>query len=160
MMDQIFAGIGNMIMIVVLACVIVLLAMIIDLCSGLYKAGQRGEIKSSWGLKRSLNKFIMYEGGMMIAAGVDMLIHFSKILHLMHMDVIYDVPVITCLLGIFLLAVEFLSVREKADEKTKTEFARTALLAATMVNKNELVEALTQAIIESRKNGGKHENSD
>lgn len=140
-----------MLVIIVLACLIVLGAMIIDLGSGLYKAKQRNEIRSSWGLKRTLSKFIMYEGGMMIAAGVDILIHLSRLFVLFHLDAVQGVPLITCLVGIFLLVVEFLSVRERADEKTKTEMSRVAELAAKMVDKEELVEALTQAIVNANK---------
>lgn len=140
-----------MLVIIVLACLIVLGAMIIDLGSGLYKAKQRNEIRSSWGLKRTLSKFIMYEGGMMIAAGVDILIHLSRLFVLFHLDAVQGVPLITCLVGIFLLIVEFLSVRERADEKTKTEMSRVAELAAKIVNKEELVEALTQAIVNANK---------
>lgn len=57
---KILSGAESMLSVVVLACFIVLCAMVIDLVSGLIKAKQRGEIRSSWGLKRSLNKFIMY----------------------------------------------------------------------------------------------------
>ena len=135
-----------MISIVVAACIVVFLAMIIDLGSGLMKAKQRHEIRSSWGLKRTLNKFIMYEGGMLIAAGVDLLIHFSHLLQLFHLDLIYGIPVITCLLGIFLLMVEFLSVREKADEKTKTEIARAADAASKLISADDLAEAIAKAI--------------
>lgn len=150
-MTEVLTGTGYMLVIIVLACLIVLGAMIIDLGSGLYKAKQRNEIKSSWGLKRTLSKFIMYEGGMMIAAGVDILIHLSRLFVLFHLDAVQGVPLITCLVGIFLLIVEFLSVRERADEKTKTEMSRVAELAAKMVNKEELVEALTQAIVNANK---------
>lgn len=135
-----------MISIVVAACIVVFLAMIIDLGSGLMKAKQRHEIRSSWGLKRTLNKFIMYEGGMLIAAGVDLLIHFSHLLQLFHLDLIYGIPVITCLLGIFLLMVEFLSVREKADEKTKTEIARATEVASKLISTDDLAEAIAKAI--------------
>lgn len=150
-MTEVLTGTGYMLVIIVLACLIVLGAMIIDLGSGLYKAKQRNEIRSSWGLKRTLSKFIMYEGGMMIAAGVDILIHLSRLFVLFHLDAVQGVPLITCLVGIFLLIVEFLSVRERADEKTKTEMSRVAELAAKMVNKEELVEALTQAIVNANK---------
>lgn len=150
----------NMLAIIVIACIIVLFAMCVDLCSGLYKAKQRGEIRSSWGLKRTLSKFIMYEGGMLIAAGVDVLVHLCKLFQLFHVEVLYGIPFITCLMGIFLLVVEYLSVREKADEKTRTEMSRVETLASKMVNRDELVEALTQAIINSRKGGGSHEDSD
>lgn len=150
-MTEVLTGTGYMLVIIVLACLIVLGAMIIDLGSGLYKAKQRNEIRSSWGLKRTLSKFIMYEGGMMIAAGVDILIHLSRLFVLFHLDAVQGVPLITCLVGIFLLIVEFLSVRERADEKTKTEMSRVAELAAKIVNKEELVEALTQAIVNANK---------
>lgn len=150
-MTDVLTGTGYMLVIIVIACLIVLGAMIIDLGSGLYKAHQRNEFKSSWGLKRTLSKFIMYEGGMLIAAGVDLLIFLSKLFVLFHLDVIQGVPIITCLVGIFLLIVEGMSVHEKADEKTKTEIARVAEISAKMVNKEELVEALTQAIVNANK---------
>lgn len=152
-MGNIFVGTESMISIVVAACIVVFMAMIIDLGSGLMKAKQRHEIRSSWGLKRTLNKFIMYEGGMLIAAGVDLLIHFSHLLQLFHLDLIYGIPVITCLLGIFLLLVEFLSVREKADEKTKTEIARAADAASKLISADDLAEAIAKAI-ELNKNKG------
>lgn len=158
-MDELFKGAENMLVIIVLACIIVFMAMCVDLISGLHKAKQRKEIRSSYGLKRSLGKFIMYEGGMLIACGVDVLMHFCKLLKVVHMDVIYGIPVVTCLLGIFLLIVEFISVREKADDKTKTEISRVEQLAAKMVNKDELVGALTQAIINATKGGQANEST-
>lgn len=145
-MGEIFNGTDSMLSIVVAACIVVFFAMVIDLVSGLMKAKQRHEIRSSWGLKRTLSKFIMYEGGMLIAAGVDLLIHLSHLLQLFHLDLIYGIPVITCLLGIFLLLVEFLSVREKADEKTKTEISRAADAAAKLISADDLAEAIAKAI--------------
>lgn len=147
METTIFNGAANMLAVVVIACIIVLGAMMIDLASGLSKAKQRGEVRSSWGLKRSLNKFIMYEGGMLIAAGIDLLIHASNVYKLFKLEAIYGIPFITCMLGVFLLVVEFFSVREKADKKTRTEMSRVAEMATKMVNKDELTEALTKAIV-------------
>ena len=94
---------GNMLAIVAVACVVVLFAMMLDLASGLYKAKLRGELRSSQALKRTLTKFIAYEGGMLIAAGVDILMHLSKLAELFGPDTIVGVPVITCLVGVFLL---------------------------------------------------------
>lgn len=149
-MRTLFEGAEQMFTIVVLACVIVLGAMCIDLISGLYKAKQRNEIRSSWGLKRTLNKFILYEGGMMIAAGVDCLIHLSHLLRLFNMQAIHGIPVITCLVGVFLLIVEFISVREAADAKTKTELSRAGdalgMVASKAINMEEFATALTKAL--------------
>lgn len=153
-MEYIFAGTGYMLVIVVVACLLVLVAMGIDLVSGVNKARMRGEVRSSYGLKRTVSKFIMYEGGMVIAAGIDLLIHYCKLFPLLHIDLLYGVPLITCLLGIFLLIVEGISVREKADEKTRLELSKAehvAQMATKMVNKEELVEALTAAIINAAK---------
>lgn len=135
-----------MIGIVVLSMVVVLFAMIIDLISGLMKAKQRNEVRSSYGLKRTLNKFIMYEGGMLIAAGVDLLIHFSHLLELFRLEVIHGIPVVTLLLGIYLLVVEGISVREKADQKIRGEMQKANEIMSKMISREELVELLTDVV--------------
>ena len=140
----------GMLQVVVLAGVIVFLAMIIDLISGLQKAKQRGEVRTSYGLARSLAKFIQYEGGMMIGAGMDLLIHFSHIKGLFGLTVLNDVPVITCLVGLFLLGVEFLSIREKADEKTKKNFKNTIEVLSQFLTKEELKEWLKRRMEEEK----------
>lgn len=132
--------------IAVVAMLIVLFAMIIDLVSGLYKAKLRGELRTSIGLRRTLMKFITYEGGMLIAVGVDMLLHLSRLMELFGLTAISDVPVVTCLVGIFLLVVEWLSVKEKADEKTKKNIDEAAALAAKLATREELMALLQQAI--------------
>lgn len=131
-----------MLAIVVVAMVIVLIAMSIDLASGLYKAKLRGELRTSQALKRTLTKFITYEGGMLIAAGVDMLIHMSRLTELFGLVSIYGVPVVTCLVGVFLLVVEFISIREKADKKTRKEMSDAAELLSGMLGNETLKEAL------------------
>lgn len=134
-----------MLTVVVVACVVVLLAMMLDLASGLYKAKLRGEIRSSWGLKRTLSKFIAYEGGMLIAAGVDLLMHLSKLVDLFGLTL----PVITCLVGVFLLVVEFVSIREKADKKTKKELSDAADLLSKLLNNDNFKDVLRTAIEQS-----------
>lgn len=129
--------IGSMVTIVVVAMMVVLIAMLLDLASGLYKAKLRGEIRSSQALKRTITKFITYEGGMMIAAGVDLLIHLSRLMDLFGLDVLNGVPVVTCLVGVFLLVVEFISIREKADKKTRKDMEAAAeLLSRVLTNEN------------------------
>lgn len=141
---------SNLIAIAMVACLIVLVAMIVDLISGLSKAKQRGEFTSSNALKRTLNKFVMYEGGMVIAICIDVLLHLSHLHTLLHLDPIYGVPVVALLVGIFLCIVEYMSVREKADQKTRTEFARVegkaAELAKKYITKEELIAALTTIV--------------
>lgn len=136
----------EMTVLVVIACVIVFVAMMIDLASGLYKAKQRHEIRSSWGLKRTLSKFIMYEGGMLIAFGVDMLIYFSRLFELFHLTPIVGIPVMTCLVGIFLLIVEFMSIREKSDKKTKKDFSEAGEIITKLLESKTFKDAFVKAI--------------
>lgn len=136
---------GDMLLIVVIACIIVFCAMMLDLASGLYKARQRGEVHTSWGLKRSISKFITYEGSMLIAAGVDILIHFSKLLVLFRLDVIVGIPVMTCFVGVFLLIIEFISIREKADKKTRKNMSDAAALVARMLTDDSFKNAVKAA---------------
>ena len=133
-------------MIVAIACIIVLVAMMIDLASGLYKAKLRNEIRSSWGLKRSLSKFIMYEGGLMIAFGADILIYFSKLFELFHLHIIVGIPIVSCLVGIFLLVVEYISIREKRDKKTKKDFSEAGALLVSLMESKTFKDAMAKAV--------------
>ena len=139
-------SIKEMTIVVVFACLIVLVAMAIDLASGLYKAKQRHEVRSSWGLKRTLSKFIMYEGGMLIAFGVDLLIYFSRLFELFSLRSINGVPVVTCLVGIFLLVVEFMSIRERSDKKTKKDFSEAGELLAKLIDSKTFKDAVAEAV--------------
>ena len=146
MKQTLFEGAANMLTIVVIAMVVVFIAMLLDLASGLYKAKLRCEIRSSWGLKRTISKFIMYEGGMLIASGVDLLMHLSKLPHLFGLETLSGVPVITCLVGVFLLVVEFISIREKADTKTKHQMDDAAALLGKLLENDNMKELFKTAL--------------
>lgn len=139
-------SITSMLSVVAVAMLIVLGAMVVDLLSGINKARQNGKMRTSWGLKRTMGKFIMYEGGMLIAAGVDVLMHASHLYDLLRLEAIRGVPFVTCLVGVFLCIVEFMSVRETADTKTRKEFAETARLIGQVVARDELVDVIKDAI--------------
>ncbi len=126
---------SDMAAIVVIACSLVFIAICLDLVSGLSKAKQRGEMHTSWALKRTIQKFISYEGGMLIAACVDTLIYFSKVFELVGLHLIVGIPIVTCFVGIFLLVVEWISIRENADIKTRKEMERAASLLAQTLEK-------------------------
>lgn len=137
------------------AMLIVLFAMCIDLASGLYKAKLRNEIRTSQALKRTLSKFIAYEGGMMIATGVDILLHISRLWSVIGVTVFEEVPMVTCLVGVFLLIVEFLSVREKADQKTKNKMNEAASVLGDVLSKDSVKSALETMIRKAIEESGK-----
>ena len=156
-MYMLLRSITSMLSVIAVVMVIVLLAMVVDLLSGINKARQNGKMRTSWGLKRTVSKFIMYEGGLLIAAGVDVLMHASHLYDLLHLDAIRGVPFVTCLVGAFLCVVEFMSVHESADVKTKKEWADTARLIGQVVEKDALVDVIKDAIKASKTGGHESE---
>lgn len=141
-MNNLFINTGPLFQVAVVVMLLVLLAMIIDLGAGLYKAKQRGELRTSEALRRTLSKFISYEGGLAIAVMVDVLISFAKFFELLGLAKISAVPVVTILVGIFLLIVEFMSVREKADQKTKKQQKEAAELIGKILTKEDIAAVL------------------
>lgn len=141
-MDNLFVGTGQMFQIAVIVMLLVLAAMIIDLGAGLYKAKQRGELRTSEALRRTLAKFISYEGGLMIATMADLFVYFCKFYTLIGVNVLVGVPVVSLLVGLFLLIVEFMSVREKADKKTKKQQEKVAEFISKLITKEDLAELI------------------
>lgn len=146
MKQTILDGIGNMLIIAIMAMLIVFIAMVVDLISGLRKAKIRGEYRSSEALKRTFTKFVTYEGGMIIALCFDMLIHMSRLPQLFRLEAISGVPVIVCLVGAFLCVVEFISVREKAEQKTKKQMDDAAKLLNNILQNDNLKEMFKVAL--------------
>lgn len=145
-MESLFTDTGSMFQIAVFAMLLVLVAMIIDLGAGLYKAKLRGDLRTSEALRRTLSKFISYEGGLMIATMADTFVHFCKFYPLIHLDILVGVPVVCLLVGLFLLVVEFMSVREKADEKTKKNQREAMEILASILSKEDLKDIMEKIL--------------
>lgn len=142
---------ANSIVIAAACCTIVFLAMMIDLVSGLYKAHLRGDAKKSEALKRTGFKFCLYEGTMLIATGVDCMLYMAKLAELIGVPLLIDVPVMTIFMGVFWCGVEFLSVREKADEKMHSAMAKAEKLAQSALSREEIVNILAEAFKKAQK---------
>lgn len=135
-----FLGIVRiMSMYIAMIAIIVLIAMMVDLVSGIYKAYLRGDARRSEALKRTGYKFILYEGSILIAAGVDAMIHMARVPMWFGWELVYNIPMITILIGIFWCFVEFMSVREKADEKTHSDIAKAEKMATAIL---KIVDAI------------------
>lgn len=149
MENTIFNGIGLLLIQVCLAAFIVFIAMGVDLASGLYKAKIRGEVHSSWGLKRSVQKFILYEGAILIAGGIDILFLTSRVAQLIGCDALTGIAIFTCIIAILLCIVEIWSLREKADEKTRKDINRAGELLGSIVDRKQIAEAIGKSIAEA-----------
>ena len=138
-MEEILTTARNMFLTDSIIAVIVFLAMMVDLAAGLYKAKIRGDARRSEALKRTGYKFLIYEGGVVLASCMDLMIHMSKMYLILGWNMAWGVPFVTILMGIFWCVVEFLSVREKADEKTHSDIAKAEKMAKALL---KIVEAM------------------
>lgn len=145
-MEQLYIETAPILRIAVVVMLLVFLAMAIDLGAGLYKAKLRGELRTSEALRRSLSKFISYEGGLMIATMADIFVHFCKFYELLGLKIMEGVPILSLLVGFFLLVVEFMSVREKADQKTRAQQQKAAGIISKLITKDELKDMLQEIL--------------
>ena len=145
-MDILLEGTRPMLAIACACALFVMLAMLIDLISGLYKAKQRGELRTSYGLSRSVGKFILYGGSVMIALMVDIMVHYSRLFVLMKLQPIVGVPVITCLVSVFLCVIEFISIREKAEDKVRKRMDKTLGAIIELVGRERLRDILSERV--------------
>ena len=156
-MANLFVGIETLAIGIAIVAMVVFVAMCVDLIAGLYKASLRGELKRSEALKRTGQKFALYEGTILIAAGVDMLIHISKFPLWFGWNMVYGIPLVSIVLGIYWCAVEYLSVREKADAKTHSNMSKIEKIASQVLTREEwvsiLAEAMRQGMTESKPKG-------
>lgn len=136
---------GHLSMITAVVAIIVILAMSIDLASGLYKASIRGERKTSFGLQRTTLKCITYLGSILICFGIDVLVHMGKLWDAVGWGWLVGIPVFAILIGVFNCAVELKSVREKADAKADRETWKSLMGLIKDLRQSEIVE-LAEAI--------------
>lgn len=151
------AGTREMLLMIAMCCLVVLFAMIVDLCSGLYKAHIRGDARRSEALKRSAYKFLTYEGAMMVSACIDILMHFAHFFALVGLSALDNVAVVTIMIGIFLCIVELLSIRENAEKKTHAQMKKVEAAAAKLGDKalDRIVDAILDKITDKiRKENG------
>ena len=131
---------GGLSLITAVVALIVLIAMSIDLASGLYKASLRGERKSSYGLQRTTMKAIAYFGSVLICYGVDVLVHLGKLWVAIGWGWMVGVPAFAILMGTFNCVVELVSVREKAVDKQDRHAAKKILAIINGLRQSEIVE--------------------
>ena len=122
------AGLYTMIFIVVL----------LDLWSGIRKARQRGEYRSSYGLRKTVEKLAKYFNMMLVLSVIDA----------MQMLAVYDLnpqisfripifPILTVAGAIFVGIIELKSIYEKADQKDKGKYQDAARLVKEFASNKE-----------------------
>lgn len=152
---RMFDGITELLIIAVFEVFVVLFAMGWDFASGYYKARLRGEDRNSYGLRRTVSKFILYAGSMGIACGIDSICFVCKFWAFIHLPPLTLIPVVSSIIAVFILVTEVRSIWEKADAKQRRQAGKTAELLGKVINKDTLVEAFTQALVDSKNKEGR-----
>ncbi len=119
----------------------VTIAMALDLISGYRKAKERGEARTSYGLRRTVSKAVLYYSLMFFSFMFDCIGTFF-----------YPLPYVTFVAAAFLIFIEGKSILEKAADKDKKRLNKSMEeLAIIMDNKDDLLKAFSE-IIKSKKN--------
>ncbi|MEN9918001.1 MAG: hypothetical protein RL662_437 [Bacteroidota bacterium] len=126
----------------------VLAAMMIDLIFGLRKARIHGELRSSMGLRRTVDKGLQYFSWMLIATIMDVIA-----------SLIIEYPYFTMVAGLFLTITEIKSILESYDKKERDKIILTSRQLADLIRERQnllmqlpqTIEQLTQSNEEEQK---------
>lgn len=135
--------IANLVRIAMIPFVAVLVSMVTDLVSGLYKAKVRNEATTSFGLHRTVIKFISYEGSLLVALCIDVMVHYTHIWEIIGVRLLYAVPVLTIVLGAFNCFVELVSIREKASKKADKRAVNQLIAIVRTLGSDDVKKMLT-----------------
>ena len=102
--------------VVVFEMFIVMVAMGWDFASGYYKAKLRGEERNSYGMRRTVSKFILYAGSVCIACGIDSVCYVCRFWEFIHLPFLTNVPVVSSIVTVFILITEGRSIWKKKGE--------------------------------------------
>jgi hypothetical protein len=147
------SGVLQMLVIVCIEAIIVLIAMSVDFVAGFHKAKLRGEERTSYGLKRTVSKFILYMGSVLIGSGIDLMFYTCNFWNFIHLSALNHVPVVATIIAVFICVTEIRSVWEKAEAKHRREIIKTAEFLSKCINKDDLKTAITEALTDARKDG-------
>lgn len=147
---KVFNGIYDMLIIVVFEFFLVFIAMGWDFFSGYYKAKLRKEERNSYGLRRTVSKFILYAGSLCIACGIDSISFVCRFWEFIHMGLLMRVPVVASIVAVFILVTEARSIWEKADAKQRRQAGKAAALIGSVLNKEMLKDAFTEALVSAK----------
>ena len=129
--------------------ILVLFAIAADLWSGLRKARQRGEARTSYGLRKTVDKLSKYYNFMFAFTIMDTM----QMLAAWYLTTIYSFtiplfPAITLIGSLSLGAIELKSIYEKSDAKTRKDANDVLILAKEIAASRHDPEIIAQKVAE------------
>lgn len=148
---QDYNGLKTMALLVGIAAIAVVIAIMLDLASGLRKATLMGEARTSYAYERTTTKLLNNCSAVVIMAMIDVLLFFGHLWELIGMSLLSNVPVVTFIVSAWMCFVQVVSIREKAEDKAERKSADTL---------KQLAEALTTEQIQALLNKVKKDEED
>lgn len=135
----------------------VLFFVIVDLISGVRKAKERGELRTSTGYKRTVDKLARYYTSLICLTVMDI----AQMMFVWLLDTHYGfniplLPIVTGFGAIGLMAIEFKSIREKADEKGQKNTQEIVKLVTEVLKSTSNPSGIVEAV-NNYMEGGRHE---
>ena len=108
---------------IIICFAIILIAVFLDLNSGIKKAKKRNEYVSSYKMRRTLEKLRLYLSVTLIAVMIDVVQIFFIYMHNCQTTgaIWWMLPIATGLVSLFIVLLEGKSIKEKADKKEQKE---------------------------------------
>ena len=127
----------------------VFIMILADLWSGVRKAKVRGEVRSSYMYKKTIDKIARYYNAMIALTVIDCM----QMGGVWYLDGYYSwavpiFPIVTLLGALGISLVELKSIYEKADEKVKGDYQDVALLVAEIAKHKADPTEIAQAVVE------------
>lgn len=124
----------------------ILIAMTIDLIFGIRKARINGEATTSRGLKKTCDKARKYFSPLLCIVCIDLI-----------SCVVTSVPIFSMLWSVYCIFCEFMSVREKAWQKSEIR-QQERTMRVLLDNKDDIAKALIEAMTALRKEDSNEDN--
>lgn len=147
-------------LLLILACVYILVffAIIADLFSGIRKARRRHEERTSYGLRRTVEKMAKYYNLMFALTVIDCM----QMSGLWYLSTYYGMsyplfPVVSFIGAIGLGLVEIKSIFEKAEDKTRKDAEQIVKLIGDIAGNSHDYSKIAEAVVTSMKNNKKKE---
>ena len=141
----------TMALLVGVAAIAVVIAIMLDLASGLRKAKLLGEARRSYAYERTTTKLMRNGSLVLIMAMIDVLLFFGHLWDIVGLDSLSHVPVVTFVASAWMCFVQAVSIREKAEDKAERKSAETL---------KQLAEVLTTEQLQALLNKVQHRDDD
>jgi len=151
-----YEGIKTMALLVGVAAIAVVIAIMLDLASGLRKAKLMGEARSSYAYERTTTKLMRNGSVVLIMAMIDLMLFFGHLWEIIGLDLLANVPVVTFTASAWMCFVQAVSIREKAEDKAERKSAATLKQLADVLT-TEQIQALLNKIQSKSESDGQED---